>query len=38
MESVATVLIVIFHLFFGWCGADRQDPAPPAPCESSGDC
>jgi hypothetical protein len=38
MESVATLLIVMFQLFFGWCGEDRHDPPPPAQCESNGDC
>jgi hypothetical protein len=38
MESVATLLIVIFQLFFGWCGEERHDPPPPAHCESNGDC
>ena len=38
MESVATVLIVLFQLFFGWCGEEPKDSPPPAQCESSSDC
>jgi hypothetical protein len=38
MESVATLLIVIFQLFFGWCGEEQHDLSPPAHCESGGDC
>lgn len=38
MESVATLLIVIFQLFFGWCGEEPKDSPPPARCETSGDC
>jgi hypothetical protein len=37
MESVATLLIVMFQLFFGWCGDERHDPPPPVQCESNGD-
>ncbi len=38
MESVATLLIVIFQLFFGWCGEEQHDLSPPAHCELGGDC
>lgn len=38
MESVGTLLIVIFQLFFGWCDEEQRDPSPPAHCESNGDC
>jgi len=38
MDAVATLLIVIFQLFFGWCGGEPEDSPPPAKCESSVDC
>jgi hypothetical protein len=34
MDSLAALLIVMFQLFFGWCGQDPAD-APPAPAEES---
>jgi hypothetical protein len=35
MDSLAALLIVVFQLFFGWCG-DGHRPAPePAPAENS---
>jgi len=35
MDTVAALLIVVFQLFFGWCG-EKPDRAPPvAPAESA---
>lgn len=37
MESVTAMLIVLFQLFFGWCGGEPGQP--PAPqCEAGSDC
>lgn len=38
MESVAAMLIVVFQLFFGWCGEGSPGAPPPDQCEASGDC
>jgi hypothetical protein len=32
MESVATMLIVLFQLFFGWCGSGEPERAPADSC------
>lgn len=34
MESVATMLIVLYRLFFGWCGGEPE-PAPAPHCTVS---
>ena len=37
MESVTAMLIVLFQLFFGWCGVG-EPVEPPAPqCEAGTD-
>jgi len=28
MESMAAMLMVLFQLFFGWCGSGEHGPAP----------
>lgn len=39
MESVTAMLIVLFQLFFGWCGGGGEPGQPPAPqCEAGTDC
>ncbi len=37
MESIAAMLIVVFQLFFGWCGAgdSAEPPAEPQKTEES---
>lgn len=38
MESAATLLIVLFQLFFGWC-EPAESGQPPAPqCQDAEDC
>lgn len=38
MESMAAMLIVLFQLFFGWCGSGApEQPAEPQ-CEAGTDC
>jgi hypothetical protein len=34
MDTVAALLIVVFQLFFGWCG-EEPGHAPPAPADSA---
>lgn len=34
MDSVAALLIVVFQLFFGWCGEEPQRAPPPGQCEA----
>jgi hypothetical protein len=38
MESVAAMLMLVFQLFFGWCGAPQPDSPAPACDEAAGDC
>jgi len=38
MESMAAMLIVLFQLFFGWCGVGAPESPPDGQCESSTDC
>jgi hypothetical protein len=35
MDAIAAMLIVVFQLFFGWCGEDGATPPPPAPADAS---
>jgi hypothetical protein len=35
METVAALLIVVFQLFFGWCGENPGKAPPAAPAESA---
>jgi hypothetical protein len=37
MDAFSAVLIVVFQLFFGWCGEEPRQP-PPVPCETPGGC
>ncbi len=37
MESVAAMLIVVFQLFFGWCGGGAPEQPPSERCTLS-DC
>lgn len=37
MESVTAMLIVLFQLFFGWCGGEPAQP-PASQCEPGSDC
>ena len=34
MESMSAVLVVLFQLFFGWCGGDEPARAPAEQCAS----
>ena len=38
MESVTAMLIVLFQLFFGWCGGGEPGPPPAPQCEAGTDC
>ena len=38
MESVTAMLIVLFQLFFGWCGGGEPDNQPVPQCESGSGC
>ena len=38
MESVTAMLIVLFQLFFGWCGDGEPGQAPAPQCEAGTDC
>jgi len=35
MDTVAALLIVVFQLFFGWCGENPGKAPPAAPTESA---
>jgi hypothetical protein len=35
MESVAAMLVVVFQLFFGWCGSSEPAQAPAEHCAVS---
>ncbi len=35
MESVAAILLVLFQLFFGWCGGSEPEHAPADTCATS---
>jgi hypothetical protein len=35
MESMAAMLIVLFQLFFGWCGSGEPPQAPTEHCAVS---
>jgi len=38
MEPVAAMMIVLFQLFFGWCGGGAPAEPPATQCESRADC
>lgn len=38
MESVTAMLIVLFQLFFGWCGGGEPGQPPAPQCEAGSDC
>jgi hypothetical protein len=38
MESVSAMLIVLFQLFFGWCGGGAPEAPPAEQCDSGTDC
>ena len=35
MESMAAMLVVLFQLFFGWCGSGEPERAPVDDCAVS---
>jgi hypothetical protein len=35
MDAVSAILIVLFQVFFGWCGEEADPSPPPAPTEAS---
>jgi len=35
MESMAAMLVVLFQLFFGWCGAGDAERTPAEQCATS---
>jgi hypothetical protein len=37
MESVTAMLIVLFQLFFGWCGVAKPGEPPASQCEAGTD-
>jgi len=35
MDTLATILVVMFQLFFGWCGERPGSPPPDAPAAAA---
>jgi hypothetical protein len=35
MDTVAALLVVVFQLFFGWCGENPERAPPASPSESA---
>ncbi len=38
MESVAAMLVIVFQVFFGWCGEEPSKAPPPQQCEAGRNC
>ncbi len=38
MESLTAMLIVLFQLFFGWCGGGEPGQPPAPQCEAGSGC